>query len=73
VRQLPPLQPQLRCMSASGANATLMGESTLIAGRVSKQEGRSLRVATANGNICVEGTAEPGEHVVISIRNLPRG
>jgi spermidine/putrescine transport system ATP-binding protein len=48
--------------------ATFMGESTLIAGRVSERDGRSLRVTTASGDVSVEGTAEPGQHVAISIR-----
>ena len=47
--------------------ATFMGESTLIAGRVSKRDGHSVRVTTANGEVTVQGTAELGEHVVISI------
>jgi spermidine/putrescine transport system ATP-binding protein len=53
---------------ATRFTAKFMGESTLIEGRISWTERRIARVATALGEISVEGEGEPGTSVAISIR-----
>ena len=53
---------------ATRFTATFMGESTLIEGRILRKDGLFVRVATALGEVSVEGAEQPGASVAISIR-----